>query len=289
MSVQIESMDRAGYSSFPIKKEGQIQYLSLVAGLFMGLLSALSFLFPELVYPTRELIQQYLPNDLVNLIVGVPYFLISFWLIRRNNDLGWLLLPGALVYIIYNYLAYILGRPFDLFGSLFLGLVLLSTYTLVVYLRSTDHKIVKDQLEKTVWVKYPGWTLVVFGAGFFSLASYQIINGLIQGSIPPLGENAVSAADMVASALWFFGGLALLRKKPWGYTLGLGLLFVTCTLFFGLIAYMLMAPAIAGRELVISEVVQVLIMSLVGIIPTGLYWRGVVNSKNSLVGRERQL
>ena len=281
MSTQFESIDRVGYSSFPIDKENQIQFLSLGAGLLMGLLSAISFLFPEVVYPTPELIQQYLPNDLVNLIIGVPFFLIAFWLIRRNKDLGWLFLPGVLVYLIYNYLAYALGRPLDLFGFLFWGLVILSASTLVIYLQSVDHKKVKEQLEKTVWVKYPGWTLVVFGAGFFLLACYQIITGLIQGTIPPLGENAVSAADLVVSTTWLLGGIALLRKIPRGYTLGLGSLFVTCTLFFGLIAYMLMAPAIAGRDLVISEVVQVLIMSLIGIIPTVLFWRGVVNSKNS--------
>ena len=278
MSVLIKTKDRTGYSSFPIKNENQIQYLFLGAGLLMGLLSAMSFLFPGVIYPTPDLIQQFLPNDLVNLIIGFPFFLITFWLIRRKDYLGWLLLPGVLVYLIYNYLAYVLGRAFDLFGFLFLGLVLLSVYTLMIYLQSADHEKIKTKLEKTVWVKYPGWTLVVFGAGFFLLAGYQIISGLIQGTIPPLGENAVSAADLVVSTIWFWIGIVLLRKKPKGYTLGLGSLFVTCTLFFGLIAYMLMAPVMVGRDLVISEVVQVLIMSLIGIIPTGLYWRGVVIS-----------
>jgi hypothetical protein len=274
--MHIEAMDRVGPSSFPIKRENQILSLSLGAGLMMALLSAISLLFPELVYPSPKLIQQYLANDLVNLIIGVPIFMVAFWLIWRKKFLGWLLLPGVLVYVIYNYLAYVLGRPLDPFGILFLGLVLLSVYTLIVYLGSVDHEEIKSHLEKTVWVKYPSWTLIVFGAGFFSLACYQIINGLIQGTIPPLGENAVSAADVVVSTVWFINGVALLRRKPRGYTLGLGSLFVTCTLFFGLIAFMLMAPSIAGRELVISEVVQVLIMSLIGIIPTGLFWRGVV-------------
>ena len=273
-------------SDFPIKNESRINNLFVVAGLLMALLSGISFLFPELVYPSPDLIQQFLPNDLVNLIIGVPVFLVAFWLIRRKRFLGWLLLPGALVYVIYNYLAYVLGRPIDPFGILFLGLVLLSVYTLVAYLGSVDHEKVRELLGKTVWVKYPGWTLIVFGAGFFTLACYQIINGLIQGTIPPLGENAVSAADLVISTVWFINGVALLRKKPRGYTIGLGSLFVTCTLFFGLIAYMLMAPSIAGRELVISEVVQVLIMSLIGIIPTVLYWRGVVIRSRNYTGGE---
>ena len=264
-------------SSFPVRNNDLLtQRLTLITGVMMTVLSAVSIIFPEVVYLDRKMVESFLANDLVNIIIGLPIFLISIWLINRERYLGWMLLPGALIYVIYNYLAYFFSRPFDLFALVNLGLVLLSSYTLFIYLRSVDHHTVKEQLKATVPIKIPAWVLIIFGAGFFLLACYQIIDGLIKGTIPPLGENAVSLADMVVSTLWITGGIALLRKRPIGYTLGLGLLFVTCSLFIGLILFLILAPALTGRPFVVMEVIQLLIMGCIGFVPTTLFWRGVV-------------
>jgi hypothetical protein len=267
-------------SKFPINRASiLVKQLSIITAVLMVVLSSLSILFPEVVYPTPTLAEAFLVNDLVNLIIGTPFFLTVFWLINREYFLGWTLLPGALIYVIYNYLAYIFGRSFDQFSLFNLGLVILSAISLGLYIRSVDHQEVKNQLERSVWVRFPGWTLIIFGGGFFLLACYQIVNGLRNGSIPPMGENAVSLADMVVSILWLIGGVGLLKKRAFGYSLGLGLLSVTCTLFIGLISFLLLAPLVVARSFNVSEVLQVLGMSLVGILPTALYWRGVVKRR----------
>lgn len=173
-------------SSFPVRNNDLLtQRLTLITGVMMTVLSAVSIIFPEVVYLDRKMVESFLANDLVNIIIGLPIFLISIWLINRERYLGWMLLPGALIYVIYNYLAYFFSRPFDLFALVNLGLVLLSSYTLFIYLRSVDHHTVKEQLKATVPIKIPAWVLIIFGAGFFLLACYQIIDGLIKGTIPP--------------------------------------------------------------------------------------------------------
>ena len=81
---------------------------------------------------------------------------------------------------------------------------------------------------------------MVFGLAFIALAVSTIITGIQEGTIPPLGENAVSVADIVVSLGWVAGGILLLRKKPLGFSLGLGLLVAASFLFLGLILFFFM-------------------------------------------------
>ena len=84
-------------------------------------------LFPSAIYQTDELLRTFLANDQVNLLVGLPVLLVSLWLARRGNLVGLLSWPGALLYITYNYLAYLFGIPFGGITILYLVLTLLST------------------------------------------------------------------------------------------------------------------------------------------------------------------
>lgn len=271
--LKTQAMTSSQLLNFPIKHQiKRITRSTLIIALLMAVLSSVWLFFPDLVITKQESNQV---NDLVNLIIGFPVLLISLWMINRSYYLGWLLLPGGLIYVIYNYLAYLFGEPLNISLLFYLGLVALSSYVLIDFYRSVDHNKVKQQLESTVPIKIPGGVLVLFGVGFFLQAGYQIIDGMIRENIPPLGENAVALADLVVSGLWFMGGIYLLKKKSPGYTFGLGLLFVTCTLFIGLILFFFMAPVMTSRVFTWSEVIQILLMSMIGIVPTALYWRGV--------------
>jgi hypothetical protein len=118
----------------------------------------------------------------------------------------------------------------------------------------------------------------LFGLAFIALALSEIIPGLLDGSIPPLGEKAVSVADILVSIGWVFGGAALLRRKPLGYSLGLGLLLAASTLFIGLILYFFFAPLLTGRALDWIEILTVLVMGMICFVPTGLFLCGVIRA-----------
>ncbi len=96
---------------------------------------------------------------------------------RRGKLLGALLLPGALVYVIYNYIAYLLGRDWSWISLINLLLVVLSIIALILHLRSINHRAVMEKLEGRVGEKVSGWVLVVFGLAFIVLAVSTIITG----------------------------------------------------------------------------------------------------------------
>ena len=248
--------------------------LSAAVALIMTFSSGLGFLFPDVFYPDPGLLEQYLANDLVNIILGLPLFVAALVLTRRGKLLGLLLLPGALIYVIYNYIGYALGRPWNWITIINLGLVVLGFIALFLLLKGINHRAVMEQLEGRVGRKISGWILVFFGLAFIALAVSTLIKGIQAGTIPPLGENAVSVADIVVSLGWVAGGIALLRKKPLGYSTGLGLLVAASFLFMGLILFFFIAPLVAGRAFDWIEVITVFAMGLICFIPTILFWRG---------------
>lgn len=258
-----------------------ILFLSTAIALIMTVFSGLGFLLPDMFYPAPGLVEQYLANDLVNIILGLPLFIAALVLLRRGKLLGLLLLPGALIYVIYNYVGYALGRHWDWISIINLGLVILSFFAIVLLLKAMDHQAVMDILEGKVREKAAGWILVIFGLAFIALAVSTIITGVREGTIPPLGENAVSIADIVVSLGWVGGGILLLRRKPLGFSVGLGLLVAASFLFLGLVLFFFLAPLVTDRAFDWIEVITVLGMGLVCFIPTGLFWRGVARGERA--------
>jgi hypothetical protein len=275
-------MDSGSRAGAPfIDKRKIVLILSIVAAVLMALLSLAGLIWPDSIYPDDALRETSIPNDLVNLCLGLPLFFYIWRKLKSQLLLGWLLLPGFLIFVIYNYLAYVLSRPPDWFAVLEILLVALSVYTLARLLSSLDHSGIKDQLESEVPVKFSAWVLLVFGAAFITLAVSQISAGIAAGTIPPLGNNAVAVADILVSVGWILGGYLLLRESPLGYSVGLGLLVAASFLFLGLILFFFLAPLLVGRPFDWIEVVTVLIMGMIAFIPTGIYWSGVVKSETA--------
>ncbi len=230
-------------------------------------------LFPSAIYPTDELLRTFLANDLVNLLIGLPVLLASLWLARRGNLVGLLSWPGALLYITYNYLAYLFGIPFGEITLLYLALALLSVWSFVVLLRNIDTNSLQMRLTETIPVKLSGWVLLLFGIAF----AFRAIGILFQPGVDqiPVTEVGVLVADLVISTLWIVGGILLLRHKPFGYASGLGLLVAGSELFIALILFLLLQPILTQEPFALVDVTVVFIMGLVCFVPTGLFMRGI--------------
>ena len=121
----------------------------IVAGL-MAAASLAGLIFPSALYATTELQQSYLTNDVVNLLVGLPVLLGAMWFARRGSLLGLLLWPGALLYVIYNYLAYTFGNPLGWLTFVFLALVVISTLAIINLIGCIEAEDVKERLVDTV-------------------------------------------------------------------------------------------------------------------------------------------
>ncbi|MGD8750789.1 MAG: hypothetical protein PVG14_05170 [Anaerolineales bacterium] len=266
-------------SKMPIKYDIEtVQSLSIVVGILMGVMSLGGLILPEVVFTTDELVQAFVPTEVVNLIIGLPILFGSIWLTRRAKLVGLLLWPGALLYVLYNYIAYVFGRPYDLLAFVYLALVLLSAYTVFDLLRVIDKRSVQAHLDGVVSEKISGWVLIAFGMLFIFRAISVIAEASGSQITLPAFEISILIADSVLSVLMIAGGVLLLRRMPLGYVSGLGLLFSATTLFIGLIIFLLLQPLLTEAAFVLSDVIVVFIMGLICSIPFGLYMRGVVSS-----------
>ena len=251
--------------------------LSLIVAGLMGAASLTGLLIPDTLYPTAELQQTLIPNDFVNLLIGLPTLFGSIWFTRRGSLLALLLWPGALLYNFYNYLVYVFGMPFTWLSSLYAIIVLLSGFGAFDLLRRIDPKTVQARLANVAPVKTAGWVMLVFGVLFIFRAIGVVVAPLTSGTALPLSEIGLAVADVTLSILWIVCGGLLLRRKPWGYLSGLGLLFTASMLFIGLIVFLLVQPLLTDAAFALVDLAVVAAMGLVCFIPFGLFVRAVVS------------
>jgi len=281
--MSLQAQLAADSSPLPVTRNlSQAYLLSLLTGLLMAGTSLAGLLFSEGMYPDAELRSTYVANDVVNLLFGLPILLGSLWLTRRGSLVGLLLWPGALLYVLYNYIAYIFGSPFGVYSLVYIALVLLSAYICYDLLRSIDARAVQERLSGAVPVRMAGWLLIFFGVLFiFRAAGMLVQTNTIDGALPA-SEVGTLIADLVLSVVWVAGGVLLLRRAPLGYVSGLGMLFAGSMLFIGLIAYLLLQPVLTGMPLAMIDVIVVFVMGLICSIPFLLYLRGTLSVKTSL-------
>jgi hypothetical protein len=265
-------------SQLPITRNLNLAYaLSLAIILLMAGLSMGGLLYQSGLYPTSEMRQSFVANDVVNLFIGLPILVGSIWLTRRGDLVGLLFWPGALLYVLYNYIAYVFGIPLSLISWLYLALVGLSAYTIYELLKSVDEHFVQQRLSGVVPVRISGWVLVIFGVAFFFRAIGMIAQAGLDGTRLPVSEIGVLIADLVLSMLMILGGAWLLRRMPLGYVSGLGLLFAASMLFIGLIVFLLLQPLLTAAPFSLVDVIVVFMMGLICFIPFVLFLRGVVS------------
>ena len=266
----------------PVKRDLKLGYvLSLVGATFMAAASLGGLLYPSTFYPTDELLQSFFANDLINLFIGLPILLGSMWLAKRGKLVGLLFWPGALLYVLYNYIAYVFGTPFSLFTFAYLVLVLLSACCVLALLRSIDKKYVQEQLSEGVPVRTAGSILTIFSVLFTARAISMIAGAITSQTMLPISQIGVLTADIAISIPMTASGIWLLRRRPLGYISGLGFLFVASMLFISLIMVLLLQPVLSDAPFVLVDIIVVFIMGLICFVPFGFFVRKVVSKEKS--------
>ena len=126
-------------SVLPINKEltTPVQ-VTIWACILMAVASLAGLLWPQWMYVSEAAVQAFQANDTVNLIVGIPILLVSMLMARRGILAALLAWPGAFVYSIYNYLAYVIDAPLGWQTALFIVIVALNVWGAIALLRSLD-------------------------------------------------------------------------------------------------------------------------------------------------------
>ena len=191
----------------------------------------------------------------------------------RGKPLGLLLWPGALLYVIYAYVPYLVVMPFNLLYIGYLLLVLLSILTLFSLAKVVNHTQMQVRVSGKVAERFGGGVLVAMGLLF----GLRAIGGLFASPVDP-AELPVLIADLVISPIWILAGVLLWRRQPGGYFLGGGVLFQVICLFIAVIIFLPIQSRMFGLPLPITDLVVLAAMSLLALIPFGLLVGGVLRS-----------
>lgn len=263
----------------PVRNNLKIGYIfSLLIVICTAMASIAGILFADEIYPTVELGQSFIANDVVTLFIGLPILLVSMWLTYRGKLVGLLFWPGAIFYGLYNYTVYLISSPLTIVYPLYLIIVTLSIYTVIGIVASIDGEQVKLKLTGHVPERLSSAPLIALGFLFGVRAIGMLVNAAITDIPLPGPELGLLVTDFIACAAWVIGGVLLWRHQAIGYVGGTGLLFSTSMLFIGLIVVLLLQPMVSGGPLLIMDIVVVAIMGLICFVPFVLYVRGVVKS-----------
>ena len=264
----------------PVRRDLRSVYaLSLLIAVLMAAASVAGIAYRTVIYPTDALLRTFVSNDVVSLLVGLPVLLGSMGLAWRGKLIGLLCWPGALLFVLYNYIGYVFAVPLSAAFLLHLALVASSAYGLIALVASIDGKAVQSSLAGAVPERAAGGVLAGLGFLFFLRVIGVIASALVSGTPIPEADLGVNVSDFLIAPAWVVGGIQLWRRKELGYAVGLGLLLGFGMLFIGLILFMLLQPLLTSAPLAAVDVVVIAAMSLICFVPLGLFARGVVSKR----------
>lgn len=270
-------------ADLPVTRSLTLAYVSsLVIAFLAAIASAAGFLYGTTLYPTSEMLLRYLPIDLFTFVVGLPLLLGSMWLARRRRLLGLLCWPGVLLYLLYIYVSYSIGVPFNVLFLVYVLLVALSAYTLIGLVASTDAPAVRQRLAGAVPERVAGGILVGLAILFSLMNLANIVAALTSPAQGYQLEAPVWIADSaVVAPAWIIGGLLLWQRKPLGYVAGAGLLLLGSMLFVGVIFALAFTAFNTASPLDLISIVFILVVGLICFVPLVLFARGIVRSDRS--------
>jgi len=225
------------------------------------------------------LVPGFLVQDLFNLVVGLPILVGALWLARRDSLIGLLLWPGALFYLAYTYVHYLIGVPFS---ALFLGyvaIVVLSAYTTIGLVASIDGDTVRQRLTGAVRPRFVGGLLV--GSALLTVgqdAGGAVATALASGApIDPLARG-VWIADLTLGvpAMLIVGGL-LWQRASLGYVAAAGLLLSFGMTSVVIAAMLALQPVLTGAPIDGATVMGLLFFGAVSLAPLVLFARGTAS------------
>lgn len=200
--------------------------LSIAAALLAAVGSVLGLTIGGIYAPlTPVFLPQALAQDLANLLLVAPAWLVLATLALRGSLRAYLLWLGVLAFTVYNYVIYTFSIPF---GPLFLPWVAvlgLSLYSLIGGIAAMDHEAVAAAFSSRRAIVVAGWSLMVMAILFGLLWLSEDVPALRAGLRPQsLVDMALPTNPVHILDLAFFlpavlmVGLLLLRRRPMAHS-----------------------------------------------------------------------
>jgi hypothetical protein len=269
--------------SLPVTRHLTLAYVvSFLIAFIMAAASVAGLLYRTAIYPTDELLLSFAPSDAFNLVVGLPILLGSMWLARRGVLIGLLCWPGALFYVLYMYIPYVIGVPFNVLFLPYLVLVALSAYTLIGLVASIDGELVRQRLTGAVPARASGGILAGLALLIIVRQIAVIVTALTSRTPVDTAELSSWIADFtLAIPLLLVSGILLWRRQALGYVAGAGLLLGYGVLALSLIPFFVLQARYTASPVDVAGMVVVLVMAALCFVPFAFFVRGAGSARRS--------
>jgi len=226
MTIQNSKGAEEEFTAVP-RKAALWLWLSIVAVLFAMAGNIISLSSPNIYAGlTPVFFPQAIAQDIANLALVSPAWLILAALALRGSLRAYLLWLGVLTFTVYNYVIYTFSV---LFGPLFLlwvAVLGLSLYALIGGISVLNHKTVASAFKSQRATTFVAWFLLITAVLFGLLWLSEDIPALLSGNTPQsVIDMAIPTNPVHILDLGFFlpgvivTGIMLLKKKPLAYTL----------------------------------------------------------------------
>jgi hypothetical protein len=202
-------------------------WLSILAAL-LAIAGSIIALSVKSIYAglTLAFLPQALAQDIANLAIVSPMWLILATLSLRGSMRAYLLWLGVLTFTVYNYVIYTFSIPFGSVFLLWVGVFGTSLFSLIGGITAIDHKCIESSFKSRRAILVVAWFLIITAILFGFLWLSEDVPALISNTRPQsiidmaLPTNPVHILD-----LGFFlpavisTGILLIKRKPLAYTL----------------------------------------------------------------------
>jgi hypothetical protein len=217
--------------------------------------------------------------DVINLFIGLPLLALAIYLSQRNSLRGRLLLAGLLFYFFYVYLMATVGVAFNNLFLVYIVIFALSAVTFFLNLSNIDVAHLPTQIS----TRFPRRLFIGFvftiSAVLTILWLGRIFPIMRTGQFPPdvagmttLVSQGIDLGMVVPLAL--SAGILLGRRSPLGYLLA-GITLTHGLMMFISIPAWIVVPLIREGKINLFKASPFLVLSLIGIVLTGLFYRNV--------------
>ncbi len=202
-------------------------WLSIAAAL-LAIAGSIISLSVKSIYAglTSAFLPQALAQDIANLAIVSPLWLILASLALRGSLRAYLLWLGVLTFTVYNYVIYTFSVPFGSLFLLWVAVLGMCIYSLIGGVTAVDHKVVASSFASRCAIQVVAWFLIITGVLFSFLWLSEDIPALLSNTRPQsLVDMALPTHPVHILDLGFFlpaviaTGVMLIRRKSLAYTL----------------------------------------------------------------------
>ncbi|MEP7228514.1 MAG: hypothetical protein ABI785_14205 [Gemmatimonadales bacterium] len=202
-------------------------WLSIAAAL-LAITASLIALSVESVYAglTPTFLPQALAQDIANLAVVSPMWLLLAVLALRGSIRAYLLWLGVLTFTVYNYVIYTFSIPFGPLFLVWVAVLGMCLFSLIGGVSAIDHQAVASAFTNRRAILVVAWVLIGTAFLFGWLWLSEDVPALLSGTRPQsLSDMALPTNPVHVLDLGFFipaviiTGVLLIKRKPLGHTL----------------------------------------------------------------------